>query len=125
MKFTPLTKSRKSSSRAPRSVRAKVAHTSHNKRRLEVFIPAPVLRAIGWQPGGKVKPEISSIGHLRLSTAHSGLTLAKYSPKSTTVRVTVTGDFICRGLCAKVRPVEHSGKRDQLIIKLPPEWVAA
>jgi hypothetical protein len=118
---------RKGSPRAKPEVRAKVAHTDAQKRRLEVFVTEPVMDALGWSSGGAVKAEFRS-GHdgleLRLSPAHRGLRATHNSPKSKTVRVCIAGAPIRSGLCAPVQVVAFEIAGAALIVSLPASWSA-
>lgn len=118
---------RRGTPRARREVRAKVAHTDHQKRRVEVFVTEPILRELRWRAGGHVsaafKSEPSAL-MLRLTPAHKGLRATAQNAGSRTVRICVAGAPIGTGLCAPVRSVPFAIAEGRLTVWLPVEWAA-
>lgn len=119
---------RPGSPRSVLAVRARIAHTSAQKRRLDVFVTEPVAALLGWCAGGAVQPQFARTKtsfHVRLTPAHSGIRATPPSPKSKTLRVAVSGAPLARGLCAKVREVPYHIDAGVLVADLPLEWALA
>lgn len=125
-RWTDAVQSRRSTPRATRPVvRARVGHTSCQKRRLEISITPPVLRLLGWTTGGSVHPSFSKIDGallVRLAPAHKGLRLICPSKHSATVRVAISGAPILPGLCAPIRAIFFTIDGQSLIASLPADW---
>ncbi len=128
-RFVPAHIQRKGSPRAVRpESRAKLVHTSTGGRRIEAFITAPLVRALGWREGGSVRVEVARDGEnllVRLSPAHSGPRVLPSCRTSTTCRVCISGDFIAPSACAPVRIVAHEKDGSRLLLRLPLAWAAS
>lgn len=124
--FAPVTITRKGTPRSTKpDVRAKLVHTASNGRRIEVFVTAPVLAKLGWKAGGLVRPTISYADAalwLRFTPAHVGLTIAPHGGKTTTCRISISGDFIARSACAAVRSVPFETADSALLVAIPLPW---
>lgn len=127
--FAPVTITRKGTSRSTKSdVRAKLVHTASNGRRIEVFVTAAVLAHLDWKAGGLVRAAFSFTDknlRLRFTPSHSGLTIAPHSGKTTTCRISVSGDFIARSACAVKRSVPFEAMDGALLVNLPLSWTAS
>lgn len=121
--FQNIPKSRKSTSRSPNVIRAKVVHTSHNKRRLEVFIPKNIWMPLGWKMGGKILVQCSENGCIRLSPAHDGVLANPTKDSTTTLRIVISGDIIRKSICSPSRNIEFQVDSQSLFIQLPDEWI--
>lgn len=123
--WSPPQKTRRATPRAKTEVRVKVVHTSHQKRRLEVFITGPVMKLAGWLDGAAVRASFVAVDgrfFLRLKPSHGGLLVKSQSEKSETARVTVSCAPIHQGLCAPIRSVSFEVKDGDIAIELPSEW---
>lgn len=127
IKLTP--PKRKGSPRAKTAVRARVAHTATNKRRLDIYVTKPVMDELGWSLGGAVAAHLDgrqgAEALIRISPAHSGLRVHRSHRKSTTGRVAVTTDALARGVCAPVRDVPFETVASSLVARLPAQWFEA
>lgn len=117
---------------SPRSTqplaRAKLVHTSHGGRRIEVFVTAPLMQKLRWKAGGRVQAGFRVDGAamlVRLTPSHSGPALAPTTRKTTTCRVHVCGDFIAPSACAPIRVVPYQIIGGTLDLTLPRAWGAA
>lgn len=128
MSFAPLPKkSRRSTPRARLEVRAKVAHTVTQGRRIELFVTGPVMEHCGWQLGNRVSIEIgngSDAGHLRISPSHRGLLLSSAHLRTKTARLCLYGDFLKARICAPVRPLKWDTNGAILRVEIPRDWLA-
>lgn len=126
--FNPIRHARKGTPRARTDeVRAKLVHTSHQSRRIEIFITADLVKRLGWIAGGTVAPSWAVIDANLLMTftpAHHGLRVQPSNKKTTTCRIAVSGEFIAKSQCARVRPVEFMMDGGTLLVTLPREWAS-
>jgi hypothetical protein len=116
-----IARKRRGTSRSGITVRAKVVHTSHQTRALELFVSAKLQDLLGWQLGGRVDV-LCSKPRLKLTAAHRGLRLCRAGKKTGTARIYVSGDFIAPSICAPVRLVPHHIEGVSLIVLLSSDW---
>jgi len=117
---------RKSTPRSTNSeARAKLVPTSHNRRRIEIFLTQQLYSQAEWKMGGTLTAKVALIDDaliLALSPSHDGLRMLPTSPTTTTCRVSISGDFICPTACAPVRRVKHALVDGAIHLYLPREW---
>ncbi len=129
-RWSPPQQTRRSSPRAQEEVRARIAHTTAQKRRLELFVTEPVMRTLGWELGRTVEvffraPNAGLPFQLMVRAAHRGLSISQPSRKSRTGRVVVSGGPISKGICAPVRALSYAIQNGALVVDLPTAWCAA
>lgn len=127
-RFTNAVQTRKPSPRSSRAVRARIVHTSAQKRRLDIFVTEPVHKDANWKVGGTVSAQfaVDSDGfYIRMEPAHSGLKASPQNSSSRTVRVAVSGAPIKNGLCAKVCDVQFEIMGSSIVARLPLDWARA
>lgn len=117
---------RKGSPRSKSDVRAKVVHTATNKRRIEIMVTQPVYSALGWKEGSFVSAMLQKVNGLPtvvLSPAHQGIRLTPRGGTTKTIRLSLPGGLLKKGMCAPVRSVPfENGPFDLLQVTLPAEW---
>ena len=126
MAFIPAKSSRRGSPRAKAEVRAKIAHTAHQGRRIELFVTEPVVETLRWGIGSRVDADIGvgADAHLlRLTPSHEGVKLLATSNRSGTLRVCIYGDFLRPSICAPIRSLPYHREGSALFIELPEEWL--
>jgi hypothetical protein len=117
---------RRGGPRAVEAVRARIAHTATNKRRLDVFVTEPVQAKLGWKAGGIVSSTLTSTpfpATVLLRPAHHGLRLGTGGKKSKTARVSITSPVIANGVCAPVRDVPFRVAGQSLAVSIPADWL--
>ncbi len=122
-KFYPITVKRNGSSRSPSVVKAKIVHTSHNKRRMEVFIPKTIWEPLNWKQKCFVEARISTSGVLRLTQSFIGSRANFATSHTSTFKICISGDFIKKAICSPVRPVEHQVTGESIFVQIPAEWL--
>lgn len=123
--WVPPRQTRRPSARAKSEVRAKVAHTSSQKRRIEIFVTEPVCVALGWVSGGVVAAAFRSSPdstQVRLQPSHIGVRAVAVGRTSKTVRVVIAGAPLRPAICAGTRSVSYRMDGTALIADLPKEW---
>ena len=106
-------------------VRAKLVHTGHGGRRIELLLTALVLTALDWKEGGHVKVAARADADaliLRLTPSHAGPRVVRHQVRSATCRICVSGDFIAGSACAPVRSVPFGEQDGALLVRLPLDW---
>lgn len=117
---------RRGSPRSKNEVRARIAHTSTNGRRLDLFITQPVIELLGWRgEGGAIsvcRVEARDNVGLILKPSHRGWRLHPIGRTTRTLRLAITTDALRPSRCAPVRAVSHEIHGDELSVSLPTEW---
>ncbi len=126
-RWTNAVQTRKPTPRSARTVRARISHTSAQKRRLDIFVTEPVCRDAEWTANGTVRAQFSRDNtgfYVRVFPSHSGVKASPTSRKSKTLRIAISGAPIVNGLCAKVREVPFVIEGSIITVSLPLDWAA-
>lgn len=127
MLFKKVEHSRRATSRASSDVRARIVHTSHQKRRLDLFIPQVVYASLGWEIGGFLSISYALAPErlvVRIGPAHKGVRMTRVATKSACGRICISGSFINQAGCALRRAVPFMVEHGALVVTLPIAWAS-